>query len=444
MAQPYAQLGRGLGTAIGSFFGGNPQAQAAGEMAGLQRVALEDQIGQRRAKAAAEAQQAQMVTPDASRDRVMAALGIPQDALPDLQQWRQSGRLPAYETLPEGEAGPVAARPQYLSDDNLGKFGKFFAADQAVLSGAAKSLKDFMESGGALAQSGLTEQIASGAMTPQMGGARVAAIEGKPLYNFNEFGTGDNFAGTVDVNNPAAKNFAQYRGAQTAAQKANAVQSYASADASRASAAKTRADAAQGARTGNVQIVTDAAGRVMLVDKTTGQARPAIGPDGSPVGAALKPAKAMTEAQGKAMLFGSRMQESSRLLDALEEKGVMTPSLTKMAVEQVPLVGGALGMAANAFVASPEQQQVEQAQRDFVNAVLRRESGAVISDTEFANAAKQYFPQPGDDPSTRAQKKRNRELAIRGLMAEAGPNAPNIQAPAQEQASGGWSIQRVD
>jgi hypothetical protein len=134
----------------------------------------------------------------------------------------------------------------------------------------------------------------------------------------------------------------------------------------------------------------------------------------------------MTEAQGKAMLFGSRMQAANEILAGLEGKGVMTPSLTKMAVEEVPLVGGALGMAANVMVASPEQQQVEQAQRDFVNAVLRRESGAVIADSEFRNAAKQYFPQPGDDKNTREQKRKNRELAIRGILTEAGPGAPDI------------------
>jgi len=36
----------------------------------------------------------------------------------------------------------------------------------------------------------------------------------------------------------------------------------------------------------------------------------------------------------------------------------------------------------------------EQAKKNFVNAVLRLESGAVISPSEFTNADKQYFPQP--------------------------------------------------
>jgi hypothetical protein len=75
------------------------------------------------------------------------------------------------------------------------------------------------------------------------------------------------------------------------------------------------------------------------------------------------------------------------------------------------------GMIGNAAMSS-ESQRAEQAQRDFVNAVLRRESGAVISPSEFANAQKQYFPQPNDKPETLAQKARNRKIAIEGLMAE--------------------------
>ena len=66
-------------------------------------------------------------------------------------------------------------------------------------------------------------------------------------------------------------------------------------------------------------------------------------------------------------------------------------------------------------------QQVEQAQRNFVNAILRQESGAAIADSEFANAQKQYFPQPGDSKQVILQKKQNRETAIAGLQVMAGP-----------------------
>jgi hypothetical protein len=87
------------------------------------------------------------------------------------------------------------------------------------------------------------------------------------------------------------------------------------------------------------------------------------------------------------------------------------------------------------FAASPSQQKMEQAQRDFVNAVLRQESGASISPAEFDNARKQYFPQPGDSGEVIAQKAKNRAIAIDGMRTQAGPGAKNLQpatkAPAQ-------------
>ena len=64
------------------------------------------------------------------------------------------------------------------------------------------------------------------------------------------------------------------------------------------------------------------------------------------------------------------------------------------------------------------RQVFEQAQRNFINAVLRRESGAVISESEFANARRQYFPQPGDGPEVLANKARNRQVVIENLETE--------------------------
>lgn len=65
-------------------------------------------------------------------------------------------------------------------------------------------------------------------------------------------------------------------------------------------------------------------------------------------------------------------------------------------------------------------QQQEQAERNFVTALLRKESGAAISDTEFSGARKQYFPQAGDSDKTLAQKKENRRIAIEGMRRSAG------------------------
>lgn len=138
-------------------------------------------------------------------------------------------------------------------------------------------------------------------------------------------------------------------------------------------------------------------------------------------------AKAPTEGQTNAALYGTRADESVKQMDALAAQGYNPAGISKM-VTGNPLFPNVLK--------SSENQQQDQAQRNFINAVLRRESGAAISPGEFDNAAKQYFPQPGDKPAVLAQKKQNMQSAVAGLKAAAGNNAlNNIQAQKGSAAS---------
>lgn len=176
--------------------------------------------------------------------------------------------------------------------------------------------------------------------------------------------------------------------------------------------------------------------RGVLVNKATGLARPAATMDGKPIGPKNKD---LTDAQAKALLFGTRMQEADAALGKLAASGTDMPSIIKTGAERTPLVGGVLGPAANAVAASPAQQQVEQAQRDFINAVLRRESGAVISESEFDDARKQYFPQVGDSEAVKKQKADNRRRATQLMMEEvpaARRGAGSAAAPSDPVAGG--------
>lgn len=130
-------------------------------------------------------------------------------------------------------------------------------------------------------------------------------------------------------------------------------------------------------------------------------------------------AKPLTESQGKAAGFGLRAESADAIIRSVGSGGDVQPGLIKRAAESVPFVGNALGTMAN-VTQSEDQQKVEQAQRNFINAVLRRESGAVISTEDFDNARKQYFPQPGDHPGTIAQKLENRQAVIASLKTESG------------------------
>lgn len=143
--------------------------------------------------------------------------------------------------------------------------------------------------------------------------------------------------------------------------------------------------------------------------------------------------KPLTEFQGKAALFGSRAAAASDLIDKVgpAEAG---SAKTLQYWQDIPLAGRAANV-----MASPQAQSLAQAQRDFVNAVMRLESGATISPSEFANASQQYFPQPGDSPQVIAQKKNNREMAIEGLSKLAGPSGGEFvrtQRAAAQQPGG--------
>lgn len=71
-------------------------------------------------------------------------------------------------------------------------------------------------------------------------------------------------------------------------------------------------------------------------------------------------------------------------------------------------------------IVSEGYQKYDQAARDFINATLRRESGAAISQSEFDNAYTQYLPRPGDTKEVLAQKQRNRQATIAGIAGGGG------------------------
>lgn len=66
------------------------------------------------------------------------------------------------------------------------------------------------------------------------------------------------------------------------------------------------------------------------------------------------------------------------------------------------------------------RKKYEQAQNNFISAVLRKESGAAISDAEYDREEAKYFPAPGDTPDVLEQKRVSRAQAIENLKAEAG------------------------
>lgn len=125
------------------------------------------------------------------------------------------------------------------------------------------------------------------------------------------------------------------------------------------------------------------------------------------------------DSQFKSAGFAQRAEDAATQMEQLLKSGKFNPS------------GYAQELQASGFI--PERLKDEgfklqaQAERNFVNSILRQESGAAISESEFRNAEQQYFPRPGDTPEVLAQKERNRAVQIAALRAAAGGAMGKVQ-----------------
>ncbi|HEL3212206.1 TPA: hypothetical protein ACGCGV_000197 [Stenotrophomonas maltophilia] len=214
--------------------------------------------------------------------------------------------------------------------------------------------------------------------------------------------------------------------------RASAAASYASADNSRASAARTR--------------------QAMAIDQSDvlggGAARPGgkapsgyrWTPDGNlqaiPGGPADKdtlggPMK-LTEGQGKDIVYYSRGRDSNELLRKngnsllMTEGGQGARGILDSALQALPWVGdsGAVNSAL-----SPERKQAKQAAAEFLSAILRKDTGAAITQQEFDIYGPMYLPMPGDDRKTLEQKALAREGALDSIKAGLGNAQSAIPAP---------------
>jgi uncharacterized protein YukE len=121
------------------------------------------------------------------------------------------------------------------------------------------------------------------------------------------------------------------------------------------------------------------------------------------------------EWQYKAGEFASRAGSGDAELDALFAGGYM------------PNPGGSL---LPEFLKPEKRKQYDGAIQSFVNSVLRRESGASISDPEALKAIRQYIPVEGDTPRIVAEKSARRKQAIGNMAVTAGPAMQLMQAAA--------------
>ena len=131
---------------------------------------------------------------------------------------------------------------------------------------------------------------------------------------------------------------------------------------------------------------------------------------GNPYGASGK----MTTDEGKTALFADRAATAHAAITKAERINEEPGGAIGGVVQQTLPAG-----VANVLV-SGERGKAMDAQRAFVNALLRRESGAAINAGEFTSYAKEYFPQLGDTPDQLEAKRKHRAEVIAGLARESG------------------------
>ena len=163
-----------------------------------------------------------------------------------------------------------------------------------------------------------------------------------------------------------------------------------------------------------------------LVDPASGIAAPIPGyvapaPKGGAGGADGGVGK-LTEGQEKTVIYGNR---ASRAADALEQIDTALTSYGDSLGEGLPLGLG------NQFV-SGDYQRARQFANEFLSGILRKDTGAAITEEEMKTFGRTYLPQPGDSPEVVAQKRIARRQAVddlrrglgdRGGLIEGG-NAP--------------------
>ena len=140
--------------------------------------------------------------------------------------------------------------------------------------------------------------------------------------------------------------------------------------------------------------------------------------------ATLKGGNKLTEGESNKTGYYSRAREANSILNRLDSLG--TDQAQNIA-KSVPFIGN--------YFLDPDFQKMSQAQENFLYAILRPESGAVIGPDEISTYGKVYFPLPGDSAQVIEQKRQARELAVEGLRIASGRGADKLDNKVDPQAT---------
>lgn len=124
-------------------------------------------------------------------------------------------------------------------------------------------------------------------------------------------------------------------------------------------------------------------------------------PDGTVISQGNMPK--LTEGQSKDVVFVTRASGALPTLDSLDEK------LTSFGEN---LAGK---MPYGEFLQSEDYQKADTAGKEFLAAILRKDTGAAVTPSELVTYGQVYLPQPGNPPAVLEQKKAARARAVKAI-----------------------------
>lgn len=116
-----------------------------------------------------------------------------------------------------------------------------------------------------------------------------------------------------------------------------------------------------------------------------------------------------SQGQSIAALYAKNLEQANNIFDELSEKGFQRQGF-----------GTALQSYLPEALKPGDLKKQDQAEKNFLLALLRRQSGATIRKEEMEEGERQYFPRAGDTSEVLHEKRINRLTALAGLKAEAG------------------------
>lgn len=139
----------------------------------------------------------------------------------------------------------------------------------------------------------------------------------------------------------------------------------------------------------------------------------------------------LTEQQSKDLVYLTRGESSLATLDTLDEK---LANLWERGKDALP--GGN-------FLVSPEYQQANQAGKDFLAVILRKDTGAAVTKSEEEMYGKIFLPQPGDSRAVLTQKAQIRRVALDAIRTGLG-SASSLAPPKSNEGKGKGDGKVVD